>query len=128
MGFAINTLNSEHATMAHIDIGGRYRVGRYGIDLRQIDRLAVPAMLPQSPNDIVVVDEIGKMECLSALFRKTLLQVLDGPNVVLGSISLKGDAFISAVKHRPDIRLIQVSPLNRATLESDILEQLSKSY
>lgn len=126
VGFAINTLNGEHATMAHIDIRGRYRVGRYGVDLQCIDRLAVPAMIPQSPHDIVVVDEIGKMECLSALFRKTFVQVLDRPNVVLGSISLKGDAFISAVKHRPDVRLIQVSLMNRATLDSDILGQLSK--
>jgi nucleoside-triphosphatase len=127
VGFAINTLGGAHATMAHIDIGSRYRVGRYGVDLQRIDQLAVPAMIPQTPHDIVVVDEIGKMECLSPLFRKTLLQVLDGPNVVLGSISLKGDAFISAVKHRPDVRLIQVSPMNRATLDSDILEQLLKS-
>jgi nucleoside-triphosphatase len=128
VGFAINTLAGAQATMAHIDIGGRYRVGRYGVDLQRIDRLAVPAMIPQSPHDIVVVDEIGKMECLSSLFRKTLLQVLGGPNVLLGSISLKGNAFIRAVKHRPDVRLIQVSPMNRATLDSDILEQLSKSY
>lgn len=126
VGFSINTLDGARATMAHIDIRGRYRVGRYGVDLQRIDRLAVPAMIPQSPRDIVVVDEIGKMECLSSLFRKTLVQVLDGPNVVLGSISLKGDAFISAVKHRADVRLIRVSPMNRATLDSDLLEQLSQ--
>ncbi len=128
VGFAINTLNGERATMAHIDIRSRYRVGRYGVDLQRIDRLAVPAMIPRSPHDIMVVDEIGKMECLSVLFRKILVQVLDGPNVVLGSIPLKGDAFISAVKHRPDVRLIQVSPMNRATLDADILAQLSKRY
>jgi nucleoside-triphosphatase len=128
VGFAINTLSGEHATMAHIDIRDQYRVGRYGVDLQQIDRLAPPAMIPQSPQEIVVVDEIGKMKCLSRLFRKTLLQVLDGPNIVLGSISLKGDAFISAVKHRPDVRLMQVSPMNRETLDSDILGQLPKRY
>lgn len=127
VGFAIITLSGEHATMAHIDIHSQYRVGLYGVNLQRIDRLAVPAMMPLSPHDIIVADEIGKMECLSALFRKTVVQVLDGPNVLLGSISLKGDAFISAIKKRPDVRLIHVSIANRATLDSEILGQLSKS-
>jgi nucleoside-triphosphatase len=126
VGFSIATLDGEHATMAHINFHGRYRVGRYGVNLQRIDRLAVPAMIPQSPHDIVVVDEIGKMECQSPLFRKTLIQVLDGPNVVLGSISLKGDAFIRNVKNRPDVRLVPISPANRDTLASEILGLLSK--
>lgn len=53
------------------------------------------------------------MECFSALFKQTLIKVLDAPNRVVGSIALKGDAFIEAVKKRPDTHLITVSDKNR---------------
>ncbi len=107
--------------MAHVDIRSRYRVGRYGINLQDIDRVAVPSMIPENQDVIVVVDEIGKMECFSALFKMTLLKVLDAPNTVLGSIALKGDAFIGAIKNRPDTLLIPVSEKNRESLVEEIL-------
>jgi nucleoside-triphosphatase THEP1 len=56
------------------------------------------------------------LECFSALFRQTLIRVLDSPNTVVGSIALKGDAFIEAVKKRPDTLLITVSQQNRELL------------
>lgn len=119
-GFSITTLDGRQGTMAHVDIRSRYRVGRYGIDLQSIDGMAVPAMIPGSEDEVVVVDEIGKMECLSALFRKTLIQVLDSANIVVGSIALKGDRFIGAVKSRPDTLVVMVTANNRNNL-ADLL-------
>jgi nucleoside-triphosphatase len=44
-------------------------VGRYGVYIRDIEKIAVPSMRPENDNVILVVDEIGKMECFSGLFR-----------------------------------------------------------
>jgi len=113
VGFTITTLDGERGTLAHIDIPGHMRVGRYGVNLPDIDLVAVPSMVPENDNTVVVVDEIGKMECFSELFRQTLIKVMDSTNTVVGSISLKGDAFIGAVKKRPDTLLISVNKKNR---------------
>jgi nucleoside-triphosphatase THEP1 len=40
------------------------RVGRYGVNLPDIDLIAVPSMVPENDNTVVVVDEIGKMQFL----------------------------------------------------------------
>jgi nucleoside-triphosphatase len=96
-------------------------VGKYGVNLQDIDKIAVPAMIPESENLLIVVDEIGKMECFSTIFRQTLTKALDSANPVIGSIALKGDAFISAIKKRPDTRLIPVSERNRDILAEEIL-------
>lgn len=117
--FSITTLDGSHGVLAHTDIRSRFRVGRYGVNLPDIDQIAVPAMVPESETVVVVVDEIGKMECFSALFRQTLIKVLDSANTVVGSISLKGDAFIKAIKKRPDTLLIPVSEKNRDGLVED---------
>ena len=74
---------------------------------------------------LVVIDEIGKMECFSSLFRQTLIKALDGPTTVLGSIALKGNSFISSIKKRPDTQFINVSEKNRDDLLDDFLEILN---
>lgn len=121
VGFSIDTLDGRRGIMAHIDIRSRYRVGKYGVNLQGVDTIAVSSMVAENDNVVVVVDEIGKMECFSAMFRQTLLRVLASPNTVVGSIALKGDSFINAIKNRPDIRLIRVFEKNRDLLAEDVL-------
>lgn len=124
VGFSINTLDGRQGTMAHVEIRSPYRVGRYGVDLQSIDLIAVPSMLANDPQMVIVIDEIGKMECLSARFKSTLIAVLDMKNTVLGSIALKGGAFINAIKQRPDTALILVTHKNRDHLDDYILSLL----
>ena len=116
VGFTINTLDGKEALLAHINVSGQYRVGRYGVVLESIESVAVPSMIPMNMNESVVIDEIGKMECFSSLFKKTVLDVLDMPNVVIGTISLRGDQFIKKIKSRSDVLVVEVSEKNRDDL------------
>jgi len=116
VGFTINTLDGKEALLAHINLSGQYRVGRYKVVLENIDRIAVPAMVPKTPNESVVIDEIGKMECFSSLFKKTVLDVLDMPNKVIGTISVRGDQFFKRIKGRSDVLVVEISEKNRDEL------------
>lgn len=113
VGFAITTMDGREGILAHIRIEGPISVGRYGVNIEDINRVAVPSMLPSDPDEIVVIDEIGKMECLSPLFKKALLDALNAPNQVIGSICLKGDRFIQRIQGRNDVSLILVTRENR---------------
>lgn len=124
VGFSINTLDGKQGLLAHQDIKGRYRVGRYGVNLDDIDRVAVPSMIPASEDMVVVIDEIGKMECFSPLFRATLIQILNSKNLVIGFIALKGDLFIQQIKKRKDILLIHVSYQNRDRLVNKFFDRI----
>ena len=124
VGFSINTVEGREGILAHKSVRSRYRVGRYGVNLKDIEDIAVPAMIPSMHEEIVVIDEIGKMECFSRLFRETLSQVLDSSNRVLGSIALRGDTFIEAIKLREDVMVVQVTIQNRVILMSQLLDTL----
>ena len=124
VGFSMNTLEGETAILAHMDFGGPYRVGKYGVDLHALNRLAVPALQPGGPEEIVVIDEIGKMECMSRAFRQTVRAVLSAPNPVLGSIALKGGGFIAETRDRADLSLITVTRQNRDSLVHEALRLL----
>ncbi|WP_276571852.1 nucleoside-triphosphatase [Desulfonema magnum] len=73
-------------------------------------------MIPRTPDELVVIDEIGKMECFSPLFKNTLITILDSDHFVIGSIALKGDSFIEKIKSRGDVSVIKISEKNRDTL------------
>ena len=116
VGFSITTLDGKEGVLAHQDTKSRFRVGKYGVNLEHIDQIAVPSMLPTKADEILVIDEIGKMECFSSLFRQTLLNVLDSDNSVIGSIALKGDEFIQKIRERADVLLIHMTENNRNEL------------
>jgi nucleoside-triphosphatase len=101
-------------------------VGKYGVNLEDIDRIAVPSLVSPRPGDLVVVDEIGKMECFSPLFRETLVRVLNSGTAVLGSIALKGERFIEEIKGRHDVSLVHLSEANRDEAFEIVLEHLKR--
>jgi len=126
VGFSINTVDGRKGILAHQNIRSQFRVGKYGVNIEDIDSIAVPAMVPTQKDKIIVIDEIGKMECFSDLFKKTLIQVLDSPNCVIGSIALKGGTFIQGIKNRDDVTVSSVTPETRDSLVEEILGSISK--
>ena len=121
VGFSIITLDGKTGLLAHQDIKGKPRVGKYGVDIEQIDKLAVPSIRPLLPETIVVIDEIGKMECFSPLFCETLVEVLSSNSPVLASIALHGPPLLQEIKARNDVLLIEVTEKNRNALVDEIL-------
>lgn len=125
VGFSINTLDGREGVLAHQNIKGQFRVGKYGVNLKDIKTIAVPSMIPARGDEIVVIDEIGKMECFSSLFKETLINALNLPNWVIGSIAQKGDPFIQRIKDRDDVMLISITPQNREILVDEIIRRVS---
>jgi len=124
VGFAILTMDGKEGVLAHKDSRSEIRVSKYGVNIEDLDQIAVPSMIPNKPDQFVVIDEIGKMECFSLLFRETLIKVLDSPHPVIGSIALKGGPFIQKIKERKDVLLVTVSEKNRDSLPAHLWEQI----
>lgn len=124
VGFSINTLDGREGILAHKSIRSEYRVGKYGVNIEDIDTIAVPSLIPKGKDEIVVIDEIGKMECFSLLFRDTLMRVLNAPHWIIGSIAQKGDPFIQKIKERDDVMLVCIAQRNRDILVDQILDSI----
>ena len=124
VGFSITTLDGKEGVLAHENSKSRSKVGKYGVNIDQLDRIAVPSIIPPASDQIVIIDEIGKMECFSPLFRQTLIKMLNSENWVIGSIALKGGPFIQKIKEREDVLLVTVTETNRDSLAADLLKQI----
>jgi nucleoside-triphosphatase len=123
-GFRIVTLCGRRLVLSHIDFPGRIRVGRYGVDVAGFEQLLAQLDLGRAQSRLFIIDEIGKMECLSSLFVEEVTALLNGSSIVVATIALKGEGFIRQVKERADCRLITVTKENRDRLLEEITKPL----
>jgi nucleoside-triphosphatase len=123
IGFQLRSFCGRQLVLAHVNFHGRHRVGRYGVDVEGFERLLTELDLTHSPSRLIVIDEIGKMECCSRRFIEEVTALLDGPTNLIATIALKGEGFIRGVKDRPDCRLVTVTRENRDRLVSDLVIQ-----
>ncbi len=120
----MKTLDGRKGYLAHQDIRSDFHIRRYGVSIDNIEHIAVPSITPVK-NHIIILDEIGKMECFSKTFKQAVVNALDAPNIVIGTITFGGDAFILEIKKRDDIKINEVTVDNRDLLPDLILRQIS---
>ena len=128
IGFLMKTLEGHEGLLAHEEINSTFHIRRYGVSIENIDMIAVPSITPQSPDEIVVIDEIGKMECFSEKFCEAAVKVLNGPNVVIGTIAVGGTDLIRKIKGRNDIKILEVTPHNRDLLPGQLLSEIERFF
>jgi nucleoside-triphosphatase len=124
-GFEIFTLDGRRGLLAHVDIRGRPRVGKYGVDLTALERLAVTSIQEAvATKSLVVIDEIGPMEILSEPFRQAVLEAVHGESPVLGTIVQRSQPFADRIKSLPGVTLLEVRREDQEALLAQILELL----
>lgn len=120
LGFRLVTFGGEHATIAHIRLPPP-RVSKYGVDVATIDRFSVALGHSRAHAAVYLIDEIGKMECLSHAFVDAVRQLLEDRRPLVATVAQRGGGFIDEVKHRRDVELWEVTPTTRDTLPDRIV-------
>jgi nucleoside-triphosphatase len=125
-GFALTTFDGQRATLASVELPSAHRVGRYGVDLAALDAVVDRALDPGAGAELHVVDEIGRMECLSPRFCAAVRTLLDAGRPVIATVALRGEGLIAEVKARPDAVLGEVTRANRDRMVGRILGWLAR--
>jgi nucleoside-triphosphatase len=128
-GFRLVALDGPTGILAGVNISSRYRVGRYRVCLDDLESVGVEALwraLAQPETAVVIVDEIGKMELLSAAFRDAVSAALNSAKPVVATIMAGPLPWVDAVKNRPDTTLIEVTLDNRQELPERVWRWLQR--
>ena len=124
-GFRVVSFDGTTQIIAHVDFLKRHRVGKYGVDVAALDDAA--ALLRPDPDArVYLVDEIGKMECLSDRFIAAMRILLAGHAPMVATVGAHGGGFIAEVKRRPECELWEVTPVDRDELPARILAWLAE--
>lgn len=125
-GFGWTRLNGASGILAHVDSKSPLRIGKYGVDVTGFEKDVVPVLdVEQTEAELFVIDEIGKMECLSKKFVRAVQSLFASEKSVLATVAQKGGALICEVKSYPGVRLFDLTRQNRDKTIAEILEILS---
>ena len=123
-GFELISLDGKKGLLSHKEIRSPYKVGKYKVDIKSFEDFLNPISFFHPSTQLIIIDEIGKMECLSDQFKKLLKQILDSEKWVIATIALKGSGLIAEEKERKDVKLFEITKGNRESLFSEILKEV----
>ncbi len=128
VGFKVRDLVGGEAVLSHVSYAGFPRVGRYGVDVAVFESVALRALRKGMKGaDLLVVDEVGRMETLSPAFRSLMLDLMEGEKPLLATIPLARDSYIRTLLRRPGVTVFHITPANRDELKGVVEERLVRT-
>ncbi len=105
--------------------------GLYFVDTEVLDRIGVGAIrksIADEDIDIIIIDEVGKMEMHSEEFNKAVKEALDCPKPVIMTLHKKSrNPLLQDLRRRDDVRILEVTAVNKNLLPYKI-EKLMKDH
>jgi nucleoside-triphosphatase len=131
MGYkVIDLVSGEEGVIAHKSIDSRLRVLGYGLNIEELNRVAIPAIdYAQHNCEVLVIDEIGKFSVESEAFVNAVRSALEVDMPTLLTLHKKSrHPLLQDIRRRDDGRILEVTPVNRALLPYKIHKLMRETY
>jgi nucleoside-triphosphatase len=122
--YVIDWQTKNKAVLANVDIHSKFMVGKFGVDLSALEDVGVTALTKGCEEaDVVVIDEVGKMEVESEKFDAAVKAALDVNKPIILTLHKKSrNPLLQDIRRRDDIRILEVTPINRNLLPYKIMK------
>jgi len=125
LGFYIEDFNGNREIMAHKGLDSSLKVGSYGVDIRAIEKIALPAIeRGVKERKIIIIDELGKMEFMSGLFVRLAFSAICSDCTLIAAITAKPHPIADDFKKIPGVRIIEIDRKNRDLIPQMILDEI----
>lgn len=105
--------------------------GMYYVKTEPLDRIGVAAIresIADEDVDIIIIDEVGKMEMHSEEFNKAVKEALDCPKPIIMTLHKKSrNPLLQDLRRRDDVRILEVTAVNKNLLPYKI-EKVMKDH
>jgi nucleoside-triphosphatase len=119
-GFGLASLDGKSSILSHVDFQSRTRIGKYRVDVTGFETFLGSIDFFSTDCGLIIVDEIGKMECYSIKFKNLIVDLLDSDKIIIATVSKKGTEFIEKLKSRNDVQIFTLTLENRELLVNQI--------
>ena len=123
-GYRVITLDLKWQILAHINIEGPDRIENIGVNINGFEQLVLPQLSLFAGTELFVIDEIGKMECLSKRFCQQVGLIFDSRIPAIATGTLGETTFLDELINRNDVSIIRINNKNRNFIWKDILLKL----
>ena len=106
------------------------KISKYTVDIKSFEQNALPLIsCCESEANLIVIDEIGKMELFSHRFKAQVMKLLEIDNVILlCTIPVQSIPFVNELKNRPDVEIVTVTKENRDSLQDNLSQLLISKF
>jgi len=134
--YVMDWLTKDKEVFAHLSLDVKDKIGKYGVNVTALEKVGIPAIekaISDETINVIIIDEIGKMEMLSEKFCEVVIEALDSDKPILVTLHKKSRSpLLQDVRRRDDIRILEVTPVNRNLLpykiEKILAEKLPPLY
>lgn len=125
VGFQIvDWATKAEGLFAHVDFDTKFKAetedGVFCVDVDVLEKIGVAAIenaMRTDDIDIIIIDEVGKMEMHSDRFCKIVTDCLDAPKPVIMTLHKKSrNPLLQDIRRRDDVRILEVTPVNKNLL------------
>jgi len=127
-GFSVrNILTGESQVFASAEIESKIMIGKIGVDLAKFEQVGISAIQTACERcDIIVIDEVGKVEVESQAFIDAVKEALDVNKPMILTLHKKSrNPLLQDIRRRDDVRVLEVTPTNRNILPYKILRLMN---
>lgn len=125
VGFKIKTTFGEEAIMSSQDFKSKFRIAKYGVNVAAIDTVGISSLQRAAKeNDIIVIDEIGKMEMCSKRFVGAVRELFSKTDkTIIATIPISSSIpLINELKTQKDVKIFDtrvdsIDNIKKACLE-----------
>ncbi|AGI47683.1 putative nucleotide kinase [Thermoplasmatales archaeon BRNA1] len=122
-----NILTDESVVFANPETESKIMVGNLGVDLALFESVSIEAIKTACEQcDIVVIDEVGKVEVESQAFVDAVKEALDVDKPMIITLHKKSrNPLLQDIRRRDDVRILEVTPTNRKLLPYKIVRLMN---
>jgi nucleoside-triphosphatase len=127
VGFEVlDIVNGKQGWLSHINQNSGPQVGKYRVNLQDLDDIGVQAILEATQkSQMIVIDEIGPMELYSEKFKHAVNAAFESGKPVLAIVHAKAsDPLIALIKQREDAEVFTVTGANRDELPCEPIKTI----
>lgn len=126
VGFQAISLDGRRGNLAHVDMRSNLVVGKYRVGVHAFEKFLDLLELTGCDGRIVIIDEIGKMECMSRRFREVVCELLEQNRIVVAAVAQEGQGLIDNIKRRDDVTLFEMNRRNREEMVGKVLRRVQQ--
>ncbi len=120
-GFRILSFQHDEQILAHIYIEGPDHVGKYGVNINGFEKFVLPQFENLNQIDLVIIDEISQMECISKKFCRLFEELLEAEIPLIATYSHYSAFKLTDLKKQKNTTFLQMTKANRNDIWKEVL-------
>ncbi len=125
--FITDILTKKRVEFARNDLVSRVKIDKLGIDVKSLEDLVIPSLeKAMEESDIIVIDELGKIENASKNIKNEVEKVMKSDKEIVITLHKKSrNPVLQEFRGYESVRVFDITPINKNILPFKIIKVLN---